>query len=74
MLIRHIESKTGVPPQKVFLDAELVIRGSTRALEDVPRAAERQVARPVAREASAQAGTRESRRPSPRDARPALRR
>src|SRR5919202_5061813 len=33
MLIRHIESKAGVPPQKVFLDAELVVRASTRALD-----------------------------------------
>jgi LacI family transcriptional regulator/LacI family repressor for deo operon, udp, cdd, tsx, nupC, and nupG len=32
MLIRHIESKAVVPPQKVFLDAELVVRGSTRAV------------------------------------------
>ena len=32
MLIRHIESKEVVPPQKVYLTAELVVRGSTRAL------------------------------------------
>lgn len=32
MLIRHIESKTALPPQKVFLDADLVVRGSTRAV------------------------------------------
>ena len=32
MLIRHVESKTAIPPQKVYLDAELVIRASTRAL------------------------------------------
>jgi DNA-binding LacI/PurR family transcriptional regulator len=32
MLIRHVESKAVVPPQKVLLDAELVVRGSTRAL------------------------------------------
>jgi LacI family transcriptional regulator/LacI family repressor for deo operon, udp, cdd, tsx, nupC, and nupG len=31
MLIRHIESKTVLPPQKVVLDAELVVRRSTRA-------------------------------------------
>jgi LacI family transcriptional regulator/LacI family repressor for deo operon, udp, cdd, tsx, nupC, and nupG len=36
MLIRHIESKTVVPPQKVFLDAELVVRGSTRTLGPRP--------------------------------------
>jgi hypothetical protein len=30
MLVRHIESKEVVPPQKVYLSAELVIRGSTR--------------------------------------------
>lgn len=29
MLIRHIESKQAVSPQKVYLDATLVIRGST---------------------------------------------
>ena len=33
MLIRHIESKTAVPPQKVLLEAELVTRASTRALD-----------------------------------------
>ncbi len=32
MLIRHVESKTSIPPQKVYLDAELVIRGSCRPL------------------------------------------
>jgi LacI family transcriptional regulator len=32
MLIRHVESKTAVPPQKVYLEAELVVRHSTRAL------------------------------------------
>jgi DNA-binding LacI/PurR family transcriptional regulator len=32
MLIRHVESKTAVPPQKVYLDAELVIRASCRSL------------------------------------------
>jgi len=30
MLIRHIESKEMLPPQKVFLDSELVVRDSTR--------------------------------------------
>jgi LacI family transcriptional regulator len=33
MLIRHIESKTVVPPQKVLLEAELVTRQSTRPLD-----------------------------------------
>jgi DNA-binding LacI/PurR family transcriptional regulator len=33
MLIRHIESKTVIPPQKVVLDAELVVRRSTRSLD-----------------------------------------
>jgi len=33
MLIRHIESRTVLPPQKVLLDAELVVRGSTRPLD-----------------------------------------
>jgi len=33
MLIRHIESRTAVPPQKVVLEAELVTRASTRALD-----------------------------------------
>lgn len=32
MLIRHIESKTVLPPQKVFLEADLVVRDSTRAV------------------------------------------
>ncbi len=32
MLIRHVESKTTIPPQKVYLDAELVIRESCRSL------------------------------------------
>jgi DNA-binding LacI/PurR family transcriptional regulator len=33
MLIRHIESKTVLPPQKVLLDAELVVRRSTHRLD-----------------------------------------
>jgi hypothetical protein len=33
MLIRHIESKTVLPPQKVLLEAELVVRQSTRPLD-----------------------------------------
>jgi DNA-binding LacI/PurR family transcriptional regulator len=32
MLIRHVESKAVVPPQKVLLDAELIVRRSTRGL------------------------------------------
>jgi len=34
MLIRHIESKTVVPPQKVLLEAQLIARRSTRRLDD----------------------------------------
>ena len=34
MLIRHIESKTVVPPQKVLLEAQLITRRSTRRLDD----------------------------------------
>jgi LacI family transcriptional regulator len=41
MLVRQIESKAVVPPQKVFLDAELIVRDSTRqphaAAEHYPR-------------------------------------
>jgi LacI family transcriptional regulator/LacI family repressor for deo operon, udp, cdd, tsx, nupC, and nupG len=33
-LIRHIEAREAVPPQKVYLDAELVVRRSTRPLID----------------------------------------
>ena len=32
MLIRHIEAKEAVPPQKVYLSAELIVRASTRSL------------------------------------------
>lgn len=32
MLIRHIESREALPPQKVYLDAELVVRDSTCAV------------------------------------------
>lgn len=32
MLIRHIESREALPPQKVYLEAELVVRDSTRAV------------------------------------------
>jgi LacI family transcriptional regulator len=59
MLIRHIESKAGVPPQKVFLEAELVVRGSTRAL---------------ARPATARPAVRDGRRPSSRDGQSVARR
>ena len=40
MLIRHIESREAVPPQKVYLDAELVVRQSTRSLAHVTAATE----------------------------------
>jgi LacI family transcriptional regulator len=36
MLIRHIESREMLPPQKVHLDAELVVRDSTRPLPEAP--------------------------------------
>jgi DNA-binding LacI/PurR family transcriptional regulator len=39
LLIRHIESREALPPQKVYLEAELVVRDSTRPLRVV--AAER---------------------------------
>ena len=32
MLIRHVESRTAIPPQRVYLDAELVVRASCRPL------------------------------------------
>jgi LacI family transcriptional regulator len=32
MLITHVESRTAVPVQKAYLEAHLVVRGSTRAL------------------------------------------
>jgi LacI family transcriptional regulator len=32
MLIRHIESREALPPQKVYLEAELVVRDSVRAI------------------------------------------
>ncbi|HEX8673856.1 MAG TPA: hypothetical protein VF710_18305, partial [Longimicrobium sp.] len=38
---RHIESREAVPPEKVFLEAELVVRDSTRSL--TAAAAERPV-------------------------------
>lgn len=40
MLIRHIETRENIQPQKVYLDAQLVVRGTTRAL-DSGSAAER---------------------------------
>jgi LacI family transcriptional regulator/LacI family repressor for deo operon, udp, cdd, tsx, nupC, and nupG len=87
MLIRHVESKAGVPLQKVFLDAELVVRASTRMLEGGGRRAEaggriraasKHVAREDGRADGRQGGKRDGRRngsrSSPRDARPAARR
>jgi LacI family transcriptional regulator len=79
MLIRHVESKTGVPPQKVFLDAELVVRGSTRALDGGARPVPRQSARQDGKQDGEQDGKRydgkrDGRRPSPRDAQPTARR
>jgi hypothetical protein len=43
VLIRHIESREALPPQKVYLEAELVVRDSTRAV--APAAAPRRPAR-----------------------------
>ena len=37
MLVRQIESKALVPPQKVYLESELVVRQSTRALREGPQ-------------------------------------
>lgn len=59
MLIRHIESQTAVPPQKVLLDAELAIRQSTRALEGAG--------------AAGRSGVDEKRLPPSRTGRPARR-
>jgi LacI family transcriptional regulator/LacI family repressor for deo operon, udp, cdd, tsx, nupC, and nupG len=39
MLVRHIESKAVVPPQKVVLAADLIVRRSTRALDGAPAVA-----------------------------------
>ncbi len=36
MLIRHIESREALPPQKVHLEPELVVRDSTRPLREAP--------------------------------------
>ncbi|HEX8393873.1 MAG TPA: LacI family DNA-binding transcriptional regulator [Longimicrobium sp.] len=38
MLIRHIESRETLPPQRLYLDTELVVRDSTRALPGSPAA------------------------------------
>jgi LacI family transcriptional regulator len=54
MLIRHIESREALPPQKVYLDAELVVRDSTRALS--PAAAPRRAPRVRIAGAEAEAG------------------
>ena len=63
MLIRHIESKAGVPPQKVFLEAELVVRASTR-----PPPGQRAPARaPVAGAQPARPVDRDGRRSRSRD-------
>ena len=35
MLIRHVESRQAVTPQKVYLESELVVRASTRRLDGV---------------------------------------
>jgi DNA-binding LacI/PurR family transcriptional regulator len=37
MLIRHIESKQAVTPKKVYLDAMLIVRGSTSRPGHTPR-------------------------------------
>jgi LacI family transcriptional regulator/LacI family repressor for deo operon, udp, cdd, tsx, nupC, and nupG len=34
MLIKHVESATAVPVQKAYLEAQLVVRRSTRAMEN----------------------------------------
>jgi LacI family transcriptional regulator/LacI family repressor for deo operon, udp, cdd, tsx, nupC, and nupG len=36
MLVRHIESEQTLPPQKLYLDAELVVRASTAAPHPAP--------------------------------------
>lgn len=41
MLIRHIESRETLPPQKVHLESELVVRDSTRAISPAPPRASR---------------------------------
>jgi LacI family transcriptional regulator len=74
MLIRHIESKTAVPPQKVFLDAELVVRGSTRALAGVGAHDGARPGGPDGRGDGRRDGKRDGRRSSPRDVHPVARR
>jgi LacI family transcriptional regulator len=37
MLIRHIEARETLPPQKVYLDSELVVRDTTRAVAPAPQ-------------------------------------
>ncbi len=79
MLIRHVESKTGILPQKIFLDAELVVRGSTRALSaETGRAPagtagrqSRQLARTGDKRDAKQDGQHDSGRSIPPDARAA---
>lgn len=39
LLIGHIESREALPPQKVYLEAELVVRDSTRAVKPAAAAA-----------------------------------
>ena len=43
LLIRHIEAREALPPQKVYLEAALVVRGSTRALTAPARGHARRV-------------------------------
>jgi LacI family transcriptional regulator, galactose operon repressor len=61
MLIRHIESRTVLPPQKVVLDAELVVRQSTRPL-DGARVAASTAAREKRLPSSDSRGSRSTRR------------
>jgi DNA-binding LacI/PurR family transcriptional regulator len=61
MLMQHIESKQTVPPQKVYLEAELIVRASTRALSDaaeVPALRAARAARPAAAGKTVRAETR----------------
>ena len=46
LLVRHIESKTTIPPQRVYLDATLVERASTAALSGRAPAGARRAGRP----------------------------
>lgn len=36
LLVKQIESSEALPPQKVYLEAQLIKRQSTRAIEDIP--------------------------------------